>query len=480
MALQFRRWIWIALLLCSLAVVALAAVITYVGLDKADQLASVISALTGLVALGVAIRSIAPARQAEAPPPESGDRRIKIAIAFVAATLAGAIAAGTLVFLTIQQAVSLIPVDTMQEDAFVSEPADPHTPGRDVRPAFIDGAPEAGGNVDGSRDGAYATTKHGVACDVGKLVKYLTDPRHAAQARTWAATHRIQPGQIRSYLARLTPVRLRMDARVTNYDYKDGEATPYQAVLQAGTAVLVDERGVPRVKCNCGNPLAEPRGTASTSDNVRKYAHNPGDAWSSFAPRRVATFTAGKKVKRFTLIDLDDGKLYQRKVGFTGKKDTPLRSGDSACADLRQSTSCGGPGPRVTPEDEAALEATLRRITGAVENGDCTPLYDALTSASTRKLGMSRAAFIAKCQAGEDQLRSLGARTTIDDVKVVEQRGAQAIVAFSGTVTISGGAGGPQSQRFSGERRRLIRENGNWKIELPDQLVDALKRAFGS
>ncbi|MFC6080259.1 DUF6777 domain-containing protein [Sphaerisporangium aureirubrum] len=480
MTLQFRRWIWIALLLFSLGIAALTAIITVVGLDKADQLASVISALTGLVALGVAIRSISPARQGDADRPESGDRHIKIAIAAVAATVVGAIVAGTFVFLTIQQASTLIPVDMTQADAFVPEPADPHTPGRDVRPASIDGAPEPGQNVDGSREGAYATTKHGVACDVGKLVAYLTDPRHVAQAQTWARVHRIQPGQIRSYLGRLTPVRLRMDVRVTNYDYKDGEATPYQAVLQAGTAVLVDDRGVPRVKCNCGNPLAEPQGAASASDNVRKYARNPEAAWSSFTPRRVATITAGKKVKRFTLIDLDDGKLYQRKVGFTGKKDTPVRATDSTCASLRQSTSCGGPGPQVTPEDEAALEATVRQITSAVENGDCAPLYDALTSGSTRKLGVSRAAFIAKCQAGEDQLRSLGARTVIDDVRVVEQRGAQAIVAFSGTVTISGEGGAPRSQRFSDERRRLIRENGNWKIELPDQIINALRTAFGS
>ena len=29
-------------------------------------------------------------------------------------------------------------------------------------------------------------------------------------------------------------------------------------VLQAGTAVMVDDRGVPRAKCSCGNPLREP------------------------------------------------------------------------------------------------------------------------------------------------------------------------------------------------------------------------------
>ncbi|MGH3907098.1 MAG: DUF6777 domain-containing protein, partial [Pseudonocardiaceae bacterium] len=42
------------------------------------------------------------------------------------------------------------------------------------------------------------------------------------------------------------------DTRVTNHGYRDGKATDRQAVLQAGTAVLVDEKGRPRVKCGCG------------------------------------------------------------------------------------------------------------------------------------------------------------------------------------------------------------------------------------
>ena len=54
----------------------------------------------------------------------------------------------------------------------------------------------------------------------------------------------------------LTDVILQIDTRVTNHGFRDGVANPINSVLQAGTAVLVDIFGVPRVRCFCGNPLA--------------------------------------------------------------------------------------------------------------------------------------------------------------------------------------------------------------------------------
>ncbi|GAP52775.1 serine/threonine protein kinase [Streptomyces azureus] len=62
---------------------------------------------------------------------------------------------------------------------------------------------------------------------------------------------------------------LRADTGVTNHGFRAGRAAVLQAVLQAGTAVLVDDRGVPRVRCACGNPLRPPvamRGTPAVKD----------------------------------------------------------------------------------------------------------------------------------------------------------------------------------------------------------------------
>ena len=65
----------------------------------------------------------------------------------------------------------------------------------------------------------------------------------------------ISVADIPTYIGTLTPMQLRADTRVTNHGFVDGHATSLQSVLQAGTAVLVDDQGRPRVKCGCGNPL---------------------------------------------------------------------------------------------------------------------------------------------------------------------------------------------------------------------------------
>ena len=41
---------------------------------------------------------------------------------------------------------------------------------------------------------------------------------------------------------------------------------------QAGTAVLVDNHGIPRVKCGCGNPLTEPTNQPITTTTGTRCA----------------------------------------------------------------------------------------------------------------------------------------------------------------------------------------------------------------
>src|SRR4029453_2721161 len=84
---------------------------------------------------------------------------------------------------------------------------------------------------------------------------FLTDPGNKQKAQAWAAALNITTAEIPQYLDRLTPVLLRHDTLVKNHDYKKGKAVPYNSLLQAGIPVLVDEQGLPAVKCSCGNPL---------------------------------------------------------------------------------------------------------------------------------------------------------------------------------------------------------------------------------
>ena len=70
---------------------------------------------------------------------------------------------------------------------------------------------------------------------------------------------------------------------VTNYGYSNGVATPRQAVLQAGTGVLVDSTGQPVVRCACGNPL-----TAPAAINL-PAAQFQGARWDTFNPARTSS-----------------------------------------------------------------------------------------------------------------------------------------------------------------------------------------------
>ena len=106
-----------------------------------------------------------------------------------------------------------------------------------------------------TRPGLYGGTQDAQACDVGQLVDFLTDPANAEKAAAFAGALGIEPAAIADTLATFTPVVLTADTLVTNNGYRDGRATPFPAVLEAGTAVLVDGFGTPRVKCSCGNPL---------------------------------------------------------------------------------------------------------------------------------------------------------------------------------------------------------------------------------
>ena len=102
-------------------------------------------------------------------------------------------------------------------------------------------------------------------CDVEGMKEFFR--RNPAKAVAWAGVQGIDPGQIDAYLDSLNPAFLAQDVQLTMYGFRGGQAYGYQAVLQAGTAVLVDDQGIPRARCACGNPLVPgdtPEGTPTT------------------------------------------------------------------------------------------------------------------------------------------------------------------------------------------------------------------------
>jgi len=195
------------------------------------------------------------------------------------------------------------------------------------------GTPLAGRVAQGGEPALYGGSRDTQVCDVAALVAFLTDPANSDKAEAWAGVLDVEPAGIPDYVAGLTAVRLRYDTRVTNHGFSNGEATPFQSLLQAGTAVLVDNTGVPRVKCNCGNPLAEPSPLGDTSEsdalNVDNVAENPDDAWEGLDPATaVKVEPADAAFEEVTLVDFSSAGLIQRPVGSDGVSKPDTGTGD--------------------------------------------------------------------------------------------------------------------------------------------------------
>ncbi|WP_078606904.1 DUF6777 domain-containing protein [Streptomyces flavidovirens] len=167
--------------------------------------------------------------------------------------------------------------------------------------------------VDGSAPGLYGGTRNVASCNVEKQISALTSQQDKNAA--FASVLDVDPTGVPAYLRSLTPVQLRMDTRVTNHGYRNGAPTPYQAVLQAGTAVLVDDRGVPRVRCACGNPLRPPVAIQGTPKRA-------GTSWPGYRPTDVVTVApADKPVKEFIVYDPENEDWFTRDRGDTGDGD---------------------------------------------------------------------------------------------------------------------------------------------------------------
>ena len=123
---------------------------------------------------------------------------------------------------------------------------------------FTDPADVTGSTKMEVGSGPYGGTGSDLVCDRELLIRSLR--ARPDRLREWARVLGITPeiGAVARYIRKLKPVTLTQDTRVTNHSFVGGRAVGYQAILQAGTAVLVDENGEPVARCRCGNPLLEP------------------------------------------------------------------------------------------------------------------------------------------------------------------------------------------------------------------------------
>lgn len=212
----------------------------------------------------------------------------------------------------------------------------------------------------GGQPGLYGGTRNYRTCDPDKMIDFLY--ANPSKLRAWAEVQGISPEDVRSYIDGLTSVTLRTDTWVTNHGYRNGRATTISSVLQAGTAVMVDSYGVPRVKCFCGNPLTPVRYTNYTP----RYR---GTRWASFNPRTVVIIQQNITIiKNITIIDTYTGQPFNRPVGTSGSQDVPAPGADRSTT-TTSTTATTAPQATVTqppiqPPDQTSPPPPGQDVTG--------------------------------------------------------------------------------------------------------------------
>jgi hypothetical protein len=175
--------------------------------------------------------------------------------------------------------------------------------------------------VSGAHPGLYAGAAEARSCDAAQLANELVG--RPERARAWAELLDVGPPRIAFYLDSLTPVTLTVDTWVTSHGFRDGRTTTQQSVLQAGSAVLIDPAGVPRVLCGGGNPLQPPIDTNFSTlppTGQRWPGYDPQSVVAiaySDAPSSFADPVPTAAIDEFKLVDPTSGALVIRKAGGT-------------------------------------------------------------------------------------------------------------------------------------------------------------------
>jgi hypothetical protein len=258
------------------------------------------------------------------------------------------------------------PVDTAGDNPFM-DPVGTDEP--EVEPP-----PDTGQTFEGNTPGLYGGTRDVGACDAEQMVTFLE--ANADKAAAWAGVLGIEVSEIRSFVATLTPVILRSDTYVTNHGFENGRATTIPAVLQAGTAVLVDDKGVPVVKCYCGNPLTAPPRTTGV-----RYR---GPDWPAFQPTNITIVVETTVViDIFTLVDPATGDPFGRPAGSDGSEDGPAPDDeDDEETDEEPPASTSTTTTTEPPDADIPTNATYNvSLTGDGAGGFCTP-FSATTTAT--------------------------------------------------------------------------------------------------
>lgn len=250
---------------------------------------------------------------AQAANPNRKRRALLISTVTVAALLLVSLGGlGWLVLKPTAHEVVLQPAGFVTESPFAADPfagaPDPKLakPAEDI--AKLPNAPMNSQTTTATDVAIYGGSGSHTVCDATKFLQFMG--KSPAQAQAWVdalnadsqlnwPNGALTVTDISAYVQTLAPVVLMTDTLVTNHDFVNGKPVAYTSVLQAGTAVLADMWGVPRLQCYCGNPLTLPPGVTTVT-----YT---GKSWPGFDPGNVTLLQPPTKpVAQLTVQDLNN------------------------------------------------------------------------------------------------------------------------------------------------------------------------------
>lgn len=247
--------------------------------------------------------------------------------------------------------VTAEPVSTSQANPFTASVGNDR---KGLRPPAA-AASSSGGPATyvASTPGLYGGTRNYKTCNASQLISFLQ--ANPGKAAAWASTLGIQPRQIAAYVNGLTSVLLRTDTRVTNHGYVDGHATSLQSLLEAGTAVMVDQYGRPVVKCYCGNPLTPPMLLSAPT-----YT---GPIWAGFSTTNITIIQQSTTIiQKFILYDPDNGMIFTRTPGANGT-DGPYQQAPSSMTNPTPSPSGSAPASGAPSSENPSVSLSPNPVT---------------------------------------------------------------------------------------------------------------------
>lgn len=157
-------------------------------------------------------------------------------------------------------------------------------------------------SVLGSASKLYGRIDLKAPCDIDDLVAYYGASEE--RTRIVAEVLGVSTGSLSSFIRSYVAVAITRDTLVIDHQLVHGAAVDVPVVLQAGTAVLIDPQGTPRVRCESANPLTHP----GTDDLAAATGAEPlGEPWPGFDPGHVVVVEpAAENMQELDLAELHE------------------------------------------------------------------------------------------------------------------------------------------------------------------------------